>query len=60
MPTYGVVATAYNKDGKILNSNTHTIKAASAADAERIASGRQRVHVDTSRVDTRVLTTRPD
>jgi hypothetical protein len=55
MPTYGVEAVAYNKDGKRLSGNCHTIKADTSSEAERLAASRQKSHVDTARVETRIL-----
>lgn len=55
MPTYGIEAVAYDKDGRRLNGNTHTIVADNMRDAERIAASRQKFHVGTVRVETRVL-----
>ena len=55
MAKYHVQAVAYDKDGRRLNGNTHSVEASSDRDAERIASTRQRSHVETVRVETRIL-----
>lgn len=55
MPTYAVEAVAYAKDGRRLSGNVHTIVADNMRDAERLAASRQRSHVETARVDTRVV-----
>lgn len=55
MPRYVIVAEAFNKEGRRLNGNTHNIEADTQRDAEQIAKSRQRVHVDTHRVEVRVI-----
>jgi hypothetical protein len=55
MARYSIEAVAYDKDGRRLNGNTHTVEADSQRDAEKIAESRQKSHVDTHRVETRVL-----
>ncbi|MBC3807878.1 MULTISPECIES: hypothetical protein [Undibacterium] len=55
MARYGVEAVAYDKDGRRLNGNTHSIDASSAAEAERIAASRQKFQVGTVKVETRII-----
>lgn len=59
MPTYGVEAVAYDKDGRRLNGNCHTIKATSSAEAERMAASRQKFQAGTAKVETRIIHTAP-
>jgi hypothetical protein len=55
MPRYSIEAVAYDKDGRRLNGNTHTIDAPNQREATEIAKSRQRSQVGTVRVETRVL-----
>ena len=55
MARYQVEAVAYDKDGRRLNGNTHSVEASSSAEAERIAASRQKSQVGTVRVETRIL-----
>lgn len=55
MARYQVEAVAYDKDGRRLNGNTHSIDADSASEAERIAASRQKSHVGTAKVETKIL-----
>jgi hypothetical protein len=55
MPRYNIEAVAYDKNGRRLNGNTHGIDAANQRDALEIAKSRQRSHVDTAKVEVRVL-----
>ncbi|GKQ57394.1 hypothetical protein QMTAC487_12530 [Sphaerotilus sp. FB-3] len=55
MPYYTIAATAYDKDGRILNSNTHKIETSNQSDAIEIAKSRQRTSVNTVKVEARVI-----
>jgi hypothetical protein len=55
MAKYQIEAVAYDKNGKRLNGNTHSIEASTLAEAERIAKSRQKHNVDTAKVETRLL-----
>ncbi len=55
MPRYVIEAVAYDKNGRRLNGNTHTIEAATQRDAEKIAESRQKFQVETAKVETRVI-----
>ena len=55
MARYQVEAVAYDKDGRRLNGNTHSIDANSEAEAERIAASRQTFQVGTAKIETRIL-----
>lgn len=52
---YMIEATAYDKNGRRLGGNCHSITAATQRDAESIAKSRQRSQVETVRVETRVI-----
>jgi hypothetical protein len=59
MPRYTIEAVAYDKDGRRLNGNVHTIDAEFQRDAERNAESRQKFQAGTARVETRVLRVDP-
>lgn len=59
MHRYTIEAVAYDKDGRRLNGNVHTIDAEFQRDAEHNAESRQRYQVGTVRVETRVLRVDP-
>jgi hypothetical protein len=54
MRKYMIEAIAYDKNGRRLSGNCHSISAATQRDAEAIAKSRQRSQVETVRVETRV------
>lgn len=55
MKRYVIEAVAYDRDGKRLDGNTHTIDAERQMDAIEIAKSRQRANVATVDVRARVL-----
>jgi hypothetical protein len=50
-----IEAVAYDKDGKRLGGNMHSINAETQRDAVEIAKSRQRANVATSKVTARVV-----